>query len=211
MNDDELQWIWAYNEALVWLDRCDDYFISISRKKWSEGDWKSFLKLYGVGRLSEDNRSRALEFFNSEISSKFRKPLSKSAIVEDLQDRLQTTTNELRENLVTSRGKSNPPALYSLLSKLLWFHQPERAFMYDSFVAKEALIKNKKNHMMSLENCFIASEAKIEKASKHFSRTYPYPRRVIDKYLWLEGHSEEKGQILKQFKPSWWKDKHLDN
>ena len=70
--------------------------------------------------------------------------------------------------LVASEGKVNPPALYSLLSKLLWFHHPDRAFMYDSFVAKVVIIKENTNHMSLLESRFLASEAEIKKASKYF-------------------------------------------
>jgi hypothetical protein len=97
-------------------------------------------------------------------------------------------------------------------SKLLWFYQPEFMTMYDEYArrglaivrrpggltASSRGIRPQKNYLQYFEQLFEDKTPEIDRAAMFSDRTCPYPRRVLDQWLWLQG-SKDKADYLRVF------------
>ncbi len=89
-------------------------------------------------------------------------------------------------------------------AKLLWFYKPEEMTLFDDYVF--AAIRQqpgfgeltKPGYLFAFEKLFSETAVEITEAARFSDRKYPYPKRVLDKWLWLNGN-EEKQEFMKRF------------
>jgi hypothetical protein len=106
--------------------------------------------------------------------------------------------------MAKNKTNSGNPKLYSMLSKLLWFYHPTQMTMYDRYAVDAlGLVKNCKitpeTFLAVFDDLFHEKLPSINTAAVFSDREYPYPRRVLDKWLWLKGSGKEE-ERLKRFR-----------
>jgi hypothetical protein len=190
IHEEELPWLWAYNEQLFLYYRHDAYWIELAGKKWagSEGviEFGRFLTDYGlrrgkVGRFlkTPENRKYVIDLCHRI----FPEPLRKNDF-ENAQKRWNKVATILQGKM-----KSKPA---SLALKIFWFYHPDRLPMYDTSacrgLSRELKRKiNPNNFLTDFEEFYNNNQSNIERAEKWFSERYISRPRVADKYLWLCG------------------------
>ncbi|MGB3877366.1 MAG: hypothetical protein WA980_16070 [Shinella zoogloeoides] len=210
LTDDELCWLWAYNEQLSMLDRYDARWIELSRSEWSDKEIAKFLKTYGLIRgktgkivFSETNKHNRIDFYKV-CRDIFRPMLEKNVTLEDTDKIWKSATRAIS-------GKfGNGINLFSAVSKLQWFHFPESWIMFDS-QNRSALATwlTEREHSRFKSHLTVETfSADFQKfyeyegkkgaafASTFFARRYPYSLRVAEKYLWLRGCKETERHLI---------------
>jgi hypothetical protein len=137
----------------------------------------------------------------------FKEPLGPTSKLEQLQQRWQEGV-EILGGLCTQKNQSGcDPTPWSMASKLLWFYHPEYMTMYDKN-ASEGLAhqsglsvpykasKPQENYLQRFEELFKKKRTEIDKAEQFSDRQYPYPRRVLDRWLWLQGSRDKDKEVL---------------
>jgi|GEM_PF-2931308 len=214
---DLLEWVWAYRQALALLDRFDAEGLDCAatcETDWPEKSWHRFLDTYGLKRGKNAKlRDRRADIFR-EVVPIIRPPLGNTAL-EELQQRWREAVDRIGRLCTRKNKNGGDPTLWSLVSKLLWFYQPDLMTMYDEHArkglhdeyARQALaatyraIKPAKNYLRLFEQLLEKKRADIDRAAKFSDRKYPYPRRVLDQWLWLKG-SGDKADRLRAFRLS---------
>ena len=124
----------------------------------------------------------------------------------DLARMWWTAIGEVRNAMARFGPTAN---LKSFCMKSLWLYHPARATMWDSFAVRALNAQLNKQHddkivcvndaaafLRNFENLFEAQNALIneviEKSQSVIGQRYAYPRRVLDKALWLLGEEDEE-------------------
>jgi hypothetical protein len=210
-----LEWLCAYRQALALLDRFDAEGLDCAERCdiWPEPSWFRFLDTYALkqGRYYSELRHKRLQVFGQLVPI-FRPSLGQNGWLQQLQERWQEGVARLGRLGTQKRKNGNGPTLSSMASKLLWFYQPERMTMFDerarkglAAVRREATgtdrgIKSE-NFLQFFEELFDTKQSVIERAAEFSDRRYPYPRRVLDQWLWLKGN-DDSAQRLEAFRLS---------
>jgi hypothetical protein len=131
---------------------------------------------------------------------------------EDLARMWWRAISEVREAMVCFGRTAN---LKSFCMKTLWIHQPVRATMWDSFAVRSLneILKTRHNNISNVDDTArflkdfemlferehdrILTTLKVARATLFIE--YKYPRRVLDKALWLLGN-ENDSDLAKQMK-----------
>jgi hypothetical protein len=207
--DDTLEWVWAYRQSLCLLDQFDAEGLDCAgagETVWASTSWKRFLNTYGLKQgLHASLRDKPQEVFNA-LAPLFKTPLDQNDIVDELTKRWLEGVSQIGKLAKTTKS-GFPPKLTSISSKLLWFYHPVKMTMYDQYAAKglESVIHRKvtpENFLCEFEKIFTEKEADIVKAGNSSDRIYPYPRRVLDQWLWFKGNNKAGGDLLHCFKLS---------
>ena len=206
------EWVWAYRQALAFLDRFDAEWLDRAARyeTWPEESWDRFLDIYGLkrGKSHAELRNRREEIFANLVPI-FKEPLGPTSTSEQLQHRWQESVKILRKLCTRKKKSGRNPTLWSMASKLLWFYHPKFMTMYDKN-ASEGLAyqaglsvpyktsKPQENYLQRFEELFKKKRTEIDKAEQFSDRQYPYLRRVLDQWLWLQG-SRDKAVFLNAF------------
>jgi hypothetical protein len=196
--DDSIAWVWAYSEQLKLLDVGDAFWISTAKNSWTARNLKQFAHDYRVargtlGRFILNNPERIIEDLHGLFLG-----------CGDSMDDINAAWLKGIESLRDSSGGFRAP---SFCSKLLWCYKPASMFMYDQFSRKsvsDLIGKGRielREYIPSAEKLFKDYSREIGAAATYFCRTYPYHRRIFDKWLWLEG-SGRRRTILERFRLS---------
>lgn len=128
---------------------------------------------------------------------------------EDLACMWWTAIGEVRNAM----ARFGPTAkLKSFCMKSLWLYHPAQATMWDSFAVralnavlntqhddKIVCVNDAAAFLRDFENLFEAQKALIneviESSQLVIGQRYAYPRRVLDKALWLLGEEDEKKKL----------------
>ncbi|WNK00385.1 hypothetical protein L2D14_02915 [Thalassospiraceae bacterium LMO-JJ14] len=218
-----LPWVWALREQIHLLDGGDGFYVEQARAGWREpANWlppsaraskysgtewpfDQFLKAYGLKRgdaATFFSDAENLREFKRICANRFSGPFSS---LDDAGRRWEAAIKD-------TKAASCPANLASATSKVFWCYHPDKLSMYDAY-ARGALARRAKGRWvkylkdLSETNFIEVFEEFFEKDAKpfiqqaeHFSdRHYPYPRRVADKFLWLNG-SGRQDAILQRFK-----------
>lgn len=217
MKEDELGWRWAYNEQLRLLDLHDAWWIELSQNQWLDEELARFLQAYGLVRgnagqlvFANTNQGNRAEFYRI-CKDIFQRAARNNTDLTDADRTWKCAVEKIKEKF------NDLPRLYSALSKLLWFHQPNNWIMFDSLnrAALATWLKTN-NHITSRSKLsaanftegfqkFYEAEGRdgASIAASFFSRSYPYSLRVAEKYLWLMGLQETKRtRILDSYRAS---------
>ena len=129
-----LEWVWAYRQALALLDRFDAeglHCAATCETDWPERSWHRFLDTYGLkqGYKAEFRRRRADVF--TLLVPIFRPQLEQAGTSEQLQQRWQEGVYNIGRLCNRKKKNREDPTLWSMVSKLLWFYQPQQMTMYD--------------------------------------------------------------------------------
>jgi hypothetical protein len=204
LNDDKLAWVWAYREQLALLDLFDGEGLYCADNGWNVDSWKLFLRTYGLMR----GRHAALRDKSTTVlavlTPLFNAALPATNTTQELTRRWLAGTGEIGK-LVARRKDGGNAELLSMASKLLWFYQPKEMTMFDKY-AFGAIRKfhgfgqlKAQDFLIAFENVFARENAAITEAAQFSDRKYPYPRRVLDKRLWLQGSGKES-EYLQRFR-----------
>jgi hypothetical protein len=179
---------------------------------WPEGSWLRFLDTYGLKQgKNAECRHRRIEVFRHLVPI-FSRRLEQAGTLEQLQQRWQEGVDIIGRLCTRKKKNGEDPSLWSMASKLLWFYQPEFMTMYDEYARKglaatfrEGLaapfraINPQTNYLQYFEQLFEKKEPEIDRAADFSDRIYPYPRRVLDQWLWLQG-TGDKADYLSAFR-----------
>ena len=216
---DLLEWVWAYRQALTLLDQFDAEGLdcAATHETWPEGSWHRFLDIYKLKqRRQAQLRNRREEIFAKLVpifkESLFKETLGPTSASEQLQQKWQEGVERLGRLCTRKNKNGDDPTLWSMASKLLWFYHPKFMTMYDKY-ASEGLARQpglsvsykvsklQENYLQSFEELLEKKRTEIDKAEQFSDRKYPYPRRVLDQWLWLQG-SRDKAVFLNAFRSS---------
>jgi len=212
-SDAELEWVWAYQESLRWLDAFDAWFIKVARGQAIEAaDWQSFMTEYQLKQGPATNAFREFRVAALAIVRGKLRNLKRAQNYCEIAPLWIECVQEFYEFVQSEGGEHIPQFAYSHFSKLIWFHAPQACGMFDR-LAKVGLRRwlnpnEQRRPQMShtaFAECFeqfheqSLDRGRIEFAASYSNRTYPYERRITDKVLWLNG-SGKKAQILGRFK-----------
>jgi hypothetical protein len=210
-----LEWVWAYRQALVFLDRFDAEWLNRAEscEIWPEESWHRFLNIYRLkrGKSHAELRNKRAEIF-AKLIPIFKEPLGPTSKLEQLQQRWQKAVEILGELCMWKTKSGRDPTLWSMTSKLLWFYHPEFMTMYDKNTSKGLAhqpglsvpykaSKPQENYLQRFEELFKKKSTAIDKAEQFSNRQYPYPRRVLDQWLWLQGN-RDKEVLVNAFRSS---------
>jgi hypothetical protein len=206
---EKIAWIWAYQEALRLLDKFDAHGLESAKKQWSCKTWESFVTTYGLrrGKFHPVVLKESTKVWG-KLSKIFRPQLSQDCAMYELNCRWEQSVQVVGK-LLTKRRDGNPPELWSMTSKLLWFFQPSQMTMYDDF-AKNALRRHfagrtlrRSEFLSKFEEFYSSNNDSIVFAESISNRIYPYHRRVADIRLWLKGKpNNEEEATLEAFRMS---------
>ncbi|MGA7077086.1 MAG: hypothetical protein WBQ43_05145 [Terriglobales bacterium] len=200
------EWVWAYREQVKLLDDFDAEGLHCAENDWGIASWKRFRRTYGLMQGKHATLGKKSEEVLAVVDPIFRPPLTTSDKVEELTQRWDKGIEELGK-FVPPRKDGSASELRSMASKLLWFYQPHDMTMFDDFAfrAIRGLPGLKKlkagDYLVAFEKVFASTAAEIVGASHFSDRKYPYPRRVLDKWLWLNGN-KEKPEYMRRFELS---------
>jgi len=204
LTPDKLAWVWAYREQLKLLDGFDAEGLHCAENGWGDDSWKRFLSTYGLTQGKQAALGNKSETVLAVLTPLFSAPLAATDTAQELTRRWFCAVGEIG-TLVPKRKDGTNSELLSLASKLLWFYQPNDMTMYDKYAFNAIrdlydLEKLKPQDFLSaFEKVFASEMVKITEAADFSDRKYPYPRRVLDKRLWLKGSGKEE-EYLKQFR-----------
>lgn len=204
-----LEWLWATASQLQLLDAHDAAWVEAVRQNaFTEQDRKEFLRNYRLLRgKSGKFLSKSIHAHWHEYDRICRKDLEfNSAAIFD-------RWNELVKLMASLRAEQEA---WSFASKLLWFYHPKTTTMFDK-QARRALqwYRAGKGKVRTLSHSqyldtyidfYTLHLEHIAGAIRVLGRAYPYPTRVADKWLWLNGLSnkrqeaqDKKRKILDRF------------
>ena len=210
ISDKLLPWVWAYREQLRVLDEMDAFYLDCTEgangRCWNKITLERFLFDYKLTRGHHAAvRQNVLKVYRALQGA-----------LDNHEGETPDELNELWQEAVTAIGatilktrSSNPPRLLSLASKLIWFHRPNSMTMYDDLAVRglKAWMRsnghrlNQEKYIVEFEAFFRGKQKHIGEASQYVDRIYPYPRRVADKWLWLQGN-KKRDEILANFRSS---------
>jgi hypothetical protein len=203
LGSDKREWVWAYREQIKLLDEFDAQGLYCAENEWDTSTWEAFLSTYGLlqGRHAQ-LRKQSKAVFEALVPI-FRPAVASADKVQELTDRWHKGITELGK-LVKERKDGTQSELRSMSAKLLWFYQPEEMTLFDDYAftairQQPGLEKlEKPGYLFVFEKLFSDMAFEITEAARFSDRKYPYPRRVLDKWLWLNGN-EEKPEFMKHF------------
>ncbi len=206
---EEVAWIWAYQEALRWLDIFDAESIASAKNRWARKTWESFMTKYGLrrGKFHPVVLEKTNQVWDA-LAPILSPPLPKDCMTDELNFRWEQAV-QLVGKLLPPRQDGSPPELWSMTSKLLWFFQPDHMTMYDDFAHKglrqhvAGRRLRRSEFLARFHEFFETNNNSIRLAETFSNRVYPYHRRVADFRLWLKGKpNNEEEAILKAFRMS---------
>ncbi len=213
---ESLAWQWSYREQFVWFDKCDAAWIKQSTKGWEDPTERiDFLNAYGLRRGKSGKFLRRLakdDDMWEELDRIYKKPVIEgdtSTITKRWHEAIERVRKCAKPN-----GEEQVEAGFNCPSftlKLYWFYQPDALTMYDTNTvralggAKKVMgirSVSEKNFLEAFENCYKQHESLIKGLRDTQSpRRYPYPRRTLDFWLWLQGLKNDKRDLtLKRFR-----------
>lgn len=201
MNTD-ISWRWAATEQ-AWLHcRYDAYFVDIARNgRFGVNEWKEFLDTYGLKR---GKSGKFLRNNFKDVWSVCDEVYSSHLVEGDVDDANRRWTHVI-QSLRKRSGVDSPSAAM----KIFWLFQPKAVPMFDRFAAiglrKFERGQRQKRGRMSpqtflerFEDFFQQSAHHAKAAINATGNAYPYPRRVAEKWLWLNGNPA-RDEILIRF------------
>lgn len=188
-----LEWIWSYRQVFKWFDEFDAAALKLNPAEWDGDTQLKFLTTYGLTRgVAHQSLQSNFTRIVDKLHALFGNRLDEGNALNDLNNRWSEGINVVRD---IQNGRD----LKSFTSKLLWFYQPKHMTMFDEFArcglrkwklsqtAKGALNVNEKNFLELFDDFYLGSASWIEAAARYCDRSYPYPRRIADQWLWLNG------------------------
>jgi hypothetical protein len=164
------------------------------------GAWNRFRSTYGLLQGRHAGLGERSEAVFEALVPIFRPPLSSVDKVQELTDRWHGGITELGK-LVKESMDGTKSELRSMSAKLLWFYQPQDMTMFDDY-AFTAIRQQpgfekleKPDFLFAFERLFSGKTVEINESARFSDRRYPYPRRVLDKWLWLNGREEKPGYM----------------
>lgn len=201
----EWDWVWAYREQLRLLDGFDSQGLRCAEFEWDEDSWRSFRNEYALRQGHQAEFGIKREDVIQEVKPIFKVTLSQNSATNSLHDIWHEGVARIGRLAKKKRKDKSDPKLWSMTSKLLWFYHPIEMTMYDRYAA--AALKAELgyritpyNYLQAFEQLLKEKRPSIDAAATLSDRQYPYPRRVLDKWLWLSG-SGQKEERLRRF--SW--------
>lgn len=192
-----MEWLWATAIQLQLLDAHDAAWVEAVRtNSFNEQDRKEFLRNYRLLRgKSGKFLSKSIQTHWSDYDRVCRADLEFSSLA--IMDRW-TELIRLMTNLQAEQEA------WSFASKLLWFYHPAKTTMFDK-QAKRALewysagkgrvrTLDHRQYLDAYVSFYAAHKEQIAKATRALGRTYPYPNRVADKWLWLNGLANDRSE-----------------
>lgn len=167
----------------------------------------AFAQEYQVFRFPlnlHDRRPERLQAIAEVLEKNYHPAINGNKHTAELAQRWFKTIGDVHTTLARYGAARN---LYSFSMKALWLYQPEHATMWDSFAVRGLNSLADNNHprkikseaaaaafLRSFEDVFKNHEALINSAIKPAEEItgvrYKYPRRVLDKALWLLGNED---------------------
>ncbi len=207
LTEAKLEWVWAYRVQLNLLDAFDAEGIQCAKTQWNADSWSRFLSTYRLTRGAHSGLRKRHALIEKHVAGAFQNAVTGADAAEALTDRWREAVTLIAKLLKRWDGSS--AELWSMTSKLLWFYQPRHMTMFDRFAFSAiralpgaGLEKLKReDFLLGFEKVFVEKKADIDEAARFSDRVYPYPRRVLDKWLWLRG-SGNRGHYLEKFRLS---------
>ncbi|MFI5022841.1 MAG: hypothetical protein ACHQRJ_14475 [Alphaproteobacteria bacterium] len=195
-NPEQLKWIWSYREQLKLLDKFDAEGIRCAKNGWDNDSWARFLNTYGLNQGHQAEFRHKREKVLRAIDQVFKPELCKTGTVGELTNRWKKSVSKIGCLAKKKKKNGGNPELWSMASKLFWFYQPTEMTMYDSNAVKglkavSGCVITPQNFLEKFEELFKNKQTSISEAANFSDREYPYPRRVLDKWLWLKGSGKE--------------------
>jgi len=193
--DKERDWgiLWALTEQINILDMYDARLLhEIRRRRPPLESTQRFFRAYQLLRGTQGKQlGKHAEAFRDICERRFRhSPKSK------IKDEWHEAATEFRR-----QARSNH---YSAFLKMYWFYHPDWMGMYDSrardglvvaercFLSRERRRPDQRDFLERFEDVFGALQKHITRVSERHYRRYPFPRRILDKYLWLLAKRRKK-------------------
>lgn len=210
---DLLPWYWAYREQLYLHDKHDAVWIKEASRDWADdGQLHAMLNSYGLirgsaAKLFEKENPHGRTAFLKACDPLFSPKLTSPVRPAELDRRWRQAVRKVRR--IRQSPDWEPGSLRSATSKLFWFYQPKHMVMFDQYnrlgLARWAKHKKQVKRQMDLtdenfQEIFdvyfrTVARRKIADVERFFDRSYPYPRRVAEKRLWLCGSNGEDDVI----------------
>lgn len=228
--DEIFPWVWAIRSQICLLEGNDARWIRDASKGWpEEKSFHKFLTSYSLvrgkkGSCLSKEPDRGQEVILKPAAKKllrlckkyYAPQLPKKNFVGEISTRWKKVDRQLKGFVLRGKymgedtGKivgQNPHFLPSATLKAFWFYHPEKLTMYDSLncigLKKEMSVANltPENFLEEFYNFYEIHKGSIAAAEAYTDRSYPYPYRLADKYLWLMGNNS-KDFILDNFEAS---------
>lgn len=228
--DEIFPWVWAIRSQICLLEANDARWIRDASVGWpKEERFHNFLTSYSLvrgkkGSCLSKEPDRGQEVILKPAAKKllslckkyYAPQLPKKNFIGEVSVRWKTVDQRLREYVLRRKDLSSETRhlidkksdfLPSATLKAFWFYHPEKLTMYDSLncigLKKEMSVTNltPENFLEEFYNFYERHKDNIAAAESYTDRSYPYPYRLADKYLWLMGNNS-KDFILDNFEAS---------
>lgn len=188
---EQFGWIWAVFEAKRGWDSYDEYLVRRAQShRLTAEELGDFAVLYNVSRtIVRGSYQELADIANETLGRSVTSREDAAILYNGFLDSIE------------NYGSNGRPWVFA--SKLLWLYQPEHWMMFDN-LSQDALkqffaygrkrMVERQFHQAVLEIFPDSAVEAITELSRALRVDYPYPLRVIDKYLFLRGGRMQAGQ-----------------
>ncbi|OEO29783.1 hypothetical protein VW23_001675 [Devosia insulae DS-56] len=199
---DVLPWDWAVTEQ-TWLHHKHDAFLvgRVHQSTFGESHWLEFLNAYSLKRGKGGN------FLRQSYETSW--PVLVDAYSSPMRDGDVFTATTRWTAVVEALRQGSGLRMRSAALKAFWLFQPHALPMFDAFASRGLVLferaRGERGQAVTIDNFLERFEAfyhfsgtQIEGALERSGSTYPYRRRIGEKWLWLAGNTHREA-ILDRF------------